>query len=143
MRNIITITGASPIVSGSPQAFGVTLLHKFCGGRKICSDGVTPTAVLSFDQASIKEVGAGVYAVTLNVTGSITYAPKSGNCGCACDCPKTDAIMSQITVFTGINNPVIAASGVVAVSVIRNPGECCTADGVRVDTSITLTAPAA
>lgn len=76
----------------SPYAYLVNVTQRLC--NPTCVD-TTPVFLPQYSLVSSTLVSAGLYSVTINVQGVISYVPCNGGCGCT----KTQPLNQDFTIL--------------------------------------------
>lgn len=88
---IITATLAAGSTT-SPYAYLVNVTQRLC--YPTCAD-TTPVFLPQYSLVSTSLVSTGLYSVTINVQGVISYVPCNGGCGCT----KTQPLNQDFTIL--------------------------------------------
>jgi hypothetical protein len=120
---------AAPGATAADATYVVDLTHYLCGNRKLCANGAYPLAAdLSFKVLNPpRAVGNDTYQVDILITGDVTYMPYrngQGNCGCDCNCPRSENIYATVSVPWGAADAPVVTAGEAFASP-TNMRDCC------------------
>ena len=117
----------------SPYTYLINVTQRLC--YPTCAD-TTPVFLPQYSLVSTSLVSAGLYAVTINVQGVISYVPCGGGCGCT----KTQPLNQNFTILiASATVPTIAiASGATNNAVSATACQPCSRTFVS-ETPLTVT----